>query len=209
MGVGAFFAIRIGVLRLMPNQSGPIAQGFNQGISAALETIVWIVFAMCCLAAKGWRQFELLAGQVFHRLGYAVEETGLCGADGGINLILLKDGRRAPVQCKQKRGRQVSVSVMREMYVLLAFPNVDAGKIVRSYIHAKETELFAQEQPIARERFAAAGKNLGGHAGLQHAARLAGTKSEPARNVRTVEAPQECRYPISRFDLRNKGVENE
>ncbi len=52
------------------------------------------------LAAGGWRQFELLVGEAFRRQGYAVEETGLGGADGGIDLILRKDGRRTLVQCK-------------------------------------------------------------------------------------------------------------
>jgi restriction system protein len=36
------------------------------------------------LAANGWRDFERLVGEAFRRQGYAVEETGLGGADGGM-----------------------------------------------------------------------------------------------------------------------------
>ena len=53
------------------------------------------------IAALGWRRFEQLVGEAFRRQGYTVEETGLGGADGGIDLILRKDGRRVLVQCKQ------------------------------------------------------------------------------------------------------------
>lgn len=53
------------------------------------------------IAALGWRHFEQLVGEAFRRQGYTVEETGLGGADGGIDLILRKNGRRVLVQCKQ------------------------------------------------------------------------------------------------------------
>ncbi|MEA9786393.1 restriction endonuclease [Xanthomonas campestris pv. raphani] len=111
VGVSAFFAIRTGGPWLSSQQSGLISQGFNQGISAAFAPIAWMLLSMCwlaalasfiasyqhrklldtltsleSLAANGWRQFELLAGEAFRRRGYTVEETGLGG--GGIDLIL-------------------------------------------------------------------------------------------------------------------------
>lgn len=43
MGVGAFFTIRTGVPWLLLQQSGPIAQGLSQSVSAALA------FATRCL----------------------------------------------------------------------------------------------------------------------------------------------------------------
>lgn len=77
-----------------------------------------------------WRQFEQLAGEAFRRQGYAVEETGLGGADGGIDLKLRKDGKTTLVQCKQWQNRQVGVTVVREMYGLLMHHNAAAVKIV-------------------------------------------------------------------------------
>ncbi|MDO0791603.1 restriction endonuclease [Xanthomonas campestris pv. campestris] len=105
-----FFAIRTCVPWLLSHQSGPIAQGFNQGISAALASFVGSYQrrklmetrpVLESLAAKGWCHFELLMGEVFRRQGYAVEETGLGCSDGGINLIPSKEGRRILLQCKQ------------------------------------------------------------------------------------------------------------
>src|SRR5579883_1851594 len=72
------------------------------------------------IAALGWRHFEQLVGETFRRKGYTVEETGLGGSDGGVDLILSRGGRRVLVQCKHWRRRQVGVNVVREMYGLLA-----------------------------------------------------------------------------------------
>ncbi|BBJ94334.1 restriction endonuclease [Xanthomonas campestris] len=62
------------------------------------------------LADSGRRQLELLVGEAFLRQSYAVEETRLGGADGGIDLIPRKDGRHSLVQCTQWKpadGRQL------------------------------------------------------------------------------------------------------
>jgi restriction system protein len=58
-------------------------------------------------------------GEAFRRQGYTVEETSLGGADGGIDLILRKDGRRTLVQCKQWKRQRVGVNIVREMAGLL------------------------------------------------------------------------------------------
>ena len=69
---------------------------------------------------KTGASFEMLVGEAFRRRGYAVEETGLGGQDGGIDLTLRKDGRKELIQCKQWRKSQVSVAVVREMWGLAA-----------------------------------------------------------------------------------------
>ena len=100
------------------------------------------------LAAGGWRQFEQLVGEAFRRRGYAVEETGLGGPDGGIDLILRKDGRRTLVQCKQWKRQQVGVSVVREMAGLLAHHQAQAVKIVCIGSYTSNAEAIAQGKPI-------------------------------------------------------------
>lgn len=100
------------------------------------------------IAALGWRHFEQLVGEAFRRQGYAVEETGLGGADGGIDLILRKDGRRVIAQCKRWRRRQVPVNVVREMYGLLAHHAADAVKIACTGTFTRDAARFAQGKPI-------------------------------------------------------------
>lgn len=50
------------------------------------------------LRAINWREFEMLVGEAFRRQDYAIQETGISGADGGIALILRKDGKTTLVQ---------------------------------------------------------------------------------------------------------------
>jgi len=100
------------------------------------------------LRTMSWRQFELLAGEAFRRQGYAVEETGLGGADGGIDLILRKNGLVTLVQCKQWQNSQVGVKVVREMYGLLMHHQAAAVKIVALGGYTPDAQRFAQGKPI-------------------------------------------------------------
>jgi restriction system protein len=100
------------------------------------------------LRQMSWRQFELLAGEAFRRQGYAVEETGLGGADGGIDLILRKNGQTTLVQCKQWKNKQVGVTVVREMYGLLMHHKAAAVKIVALGDYTPDARRFAQGKPI-------------------------------------------------------------
>jgi len=166
-GVGAFFAIR----ELLPmlvkgNPFAPIVAVFYVpmswlvliiGLAAAVKS--WIgqqrrrklldaQQGLESIAALGWRHFEQLVGEAFRRQGYNVEETGLGCADGGIDLILRKNGRRVLVQCKQWRRRQISVNVVREMYGLLAHHGADEVKIACSGTYTRDAEEFAKDKPI-------------------------------------------------------------
>jgi restriction system protein len=53
------------------------------------------------LEGMSWQEFELLVGEAFRRKGFAVREIGRGGADGGVDLVLIKDGEKTLVQCKQ------------------------------------------------------------------------------------------------------------
>ncbi|QNH19276.1 Restriction endonuclease [Xanthomonas sp. GW] len=173
MGIAGFLAVRYGLAWWLSQHGGMLAQGIAQHSDSTLAPLAWIVLIVCwiaalfsflgarhrrrlldtrttleSLAAGGWRQFELLVGEAFRRQGYSVEETGLGGADGGIDLILRKDGRRTLVQCKQWKWQQVGVSVVREIYGLLAHHQAHAVKIVCIGSYTKDAALFAQGKPI-------------------------------------------------------------
>jgi restriction system protein len=61
-----------------------------------------------------WREFEMLVGEWFRKQGYTVTETGGV-ADGGVDLILTKDGETYLVQCKQWKAYKVGVNIVREL----------------------------------------------------------------------------------------------
>lgn len=172
IGVALFLLIHYGIPAWMASRGGPLAQAFARGTNP-FGMLAWLVVALCwlaalisfldarrkrrlletctdldSLAATGWRDFERLVGEAFRRQGYAVEETGLGGADGGIDLILRRDGRRTLVQCKQWRRERVPVNVVREMYGLLAHHNADKVIIAACGGFTSDAARFASGKPI-------------------------------------------------------------
>ncbi|MHB8254143.1 MAG: restriction endonuclease [Acidiferrobacter sp.] len=100
------------------------------------------------IQGMSWQQFERLLAQVFREQGYRVQETGGGGADGGIDLILSRDGQRTLVQCKHWKTRQVGVTVVREMYGLLVAHGAKRVKVVTSGDFSAEARRFAHGKPI-------------------------------------------------------------
>lgn len=90
-----------------------------------------------------WQQFEALVGEAFRRKGYAVAETGGGGADGGIDLVLKKEGETFLVQCKQWKAYKVSVTTVRELYGVMAAEGATGGFVVTSGEFTDEARAFA------------------------------------------------------------------
>ncbi|MFT3670306.1 MAG: restriction endonuclease [Pseudoxanthomonas sp.] len=100
------------------------------------------------IAALGWRDFERLVGEAYRRRGYTIEETGLGGADGGIDLVLHRDGKRTLVQCKQWRRDKVPVNVVREMFGLMTHHRADEVRIAALGGFTPDAARFADGKPI-------------------------------------------------------------
>lgn len=95
-----------------------------------------------------WRQFEQLVGEAFRRQGYSITETGGNGPDGGVDLILRKDGEKYLVQCKHWRSLKVGVAVIREFFGAMAVEGAAGGFVVTSGRFTKEAETFASGRNI-------------------------------------------------------------
>lgn len=174
LGLLAFWAIRYGLGIYFSSRGGPILKPLGQSLSnGAYTPFAWFALALCWLGAAGsffksrhrralldtqtgldsiaamsWRQFEMLVGEAFRRRGYQVEETGLGGADGGIDLILRKNGRTELVQCKQWRTRQIKVPVVREMWGLVSHHRADGVKIACVGEFTRDASEFAEGKAI-------------------------------------------------------------
>jgi restriction system protein len=96
------------------------------------------------LESISWREFELLVGEAFRRKGFTIQETGLGGADGGIDLVLLKDGEKHLVQCRQWRRQLVQVNVVRELFGVMAAEGAKGGFVVISGRFTEDAKAFAQ-----------------------------------------------------------------
>lgn len=173
-GIVAYVAVRYGIGWYLSSSNNmflaPIGRAANGGATGifawALLGICWVA-ALCSfivrrqrshlletqtgldsLRAMNWKQFEMLVGEAFRRQGYRIEETGLGGADGGIDLRLSKNGKTTLVQCKQWRSQRVDVKVVREMYGLLAHHGANVVKIVAIGDFTPDARRFAQGKPI-------------------------------------------------------------
>ena len=174
LGLVGYIAIRHGIGWYFAATDNLYTSGLGKLAASGIYALLgWMLLAGCWIAAlasfigrrsrrrlldkqtgidslrhMSWRQFEQLAGEAFRRQGYAIEETGLGGADGGIDLILRKNGQTTLVQCKQWQNRQVGVKVVREMYGLLVHHQAAAVKIVALGDYTPDAHRFAQGKPI-------------------------------------------------------------
>lgn len=172
VGLLGYAVVRHGIPEWLARHGGPLGKAFAAQPDT-LAPFAWMFLAICTLAAAasffaarkrrrlldtrtnldsiaalGWRDFERLVGEAFRRRGYTVEETGLGGADGGIDLILSRDGKRTLVQCKHWKRERVPVNVVREMYGLVTHHQAHAVQIAAMGGFTNDAERFAEGKPI-------------------------------------------------------------
>jgi len=100
------------------------------------------------LEEMSWQDFETLVGDFFRQKGFAVEATGSAGADGGVDLIVSHGKDRYLVQCKKWKARQVGVTVVHELYGVMAAQKAAGGFVVTSGTFTDEAQKFAEGREI-------------------------------------------------------------
>lgn len=122
---GMFLQVLVPVMLLFAALMSWLAKRRRGRLLADAETSA----AQAPLLNLSWREFEQLVGAHFERLGYAVTFTP-DGADGGVDVVANKDGETFLIQCKQWRATQVGVSVVRELYGVMAARGATGGYVV-------------------------------------------------------------------------------
>jgi len=100
------------------------------------------------LRSLSWKDFEYIVSETYRRQGFNVEERGAGGADGGVDLVLRKEGRKTFVQCKRWRERSVGVSIVRELYGVMAAEGAEQGIVVTSGDFTAEAQNFARGKAL-------------------------------------------------------------
>jgi len=100
------------------------------------------------VATLTWQEFEILVGEGFRYRGFHVIERGGAAPDGGVDLVLTRGGERFLVQCKQWRARQVGVTIIRELYGVMAAEGAAGGYVVTSGRFTKYAQQFASGRNI-------------------------------------------------------------
>lgn len=82
------------------------------------------------LRATDWYQFEKVVGLVYECQGYQLSRRGGANPDGGVDLLIEKDGERAAVQCKRWKKWKVDVPKIRELIGAMTHERLPRGVIV-------------------------------------------------------------------------------
>jgi restriction system protein len=96
------------------------------------------------LSSLSWQQFEQLVGALFREQGYQVDERGRKGPDGGVDLLLVKEGEKYLVQCKHWRSTKVGVPVARELYGAMTAEGAVGGFIATTGQFTSEAKRFVE-----------------------------------------------------------------
>jgi restriction system protein len=100
------------------------------------------------LRATSWKDFEYLVAEAYCRRGFTVDYSLGKGSDGGVDLVLRKNGRRSLVQCKQWKARSVGRPVLQQMFGIMIDKGADETIIVTSGGFNYGARAFARGKPI-------------------------------------------------------------
>lgn len=133
--IPAALAIGAGVSFLKRGQAKALFSQAEQGALVSVQKL-------------SWPQFEQLIGEALRRQAYEVVETGGPTADGGVDLVLKREGKRYLVQCKHWRTQSVGVGVVRAMRGVIAARQAAGGFVVTGGSFTREACEFAQEAGV-------------------------------------------------------------
>jgi restriction system protein len=127
---------------------GAALSAFGRSKRKGLVSSVVVSSSANALNNMSWQEFELLVGEGFRQQGYQVFENGGGGADGGVDLVLRKGGDKFLVQCKQWKAYTVGVTVVRELYGVMAANGAAGGFVVTSGCFTDDAKAFANGRNI-------------------------------------------------------------
>jgi hypothetical protein len=95
-----------------------------------------------------WYQFEKFVAWVYENRGFRVTKKGGAKPDGGIDLIIEKDGQKKAVQCKHWKGRDVGVKAVREFLGALTDAQIPKGIFITLNGYTADAKQLAEKRGI-------------------------------------------------------------
>jgi hypothetical protein len=95
-----------------------------------------------------WFQFEKLVAAVYEQQGCSVTRSGGANLDGGIDLVIRKDGITSAVQCKHWKSWKVGVKQIREFIGALTDCGIQNGIFVTLQQYTDEAKELAARHHI-------------------------------------------------------------
>lgn len=154
VGFGIFTAIRI--------YNGPKGSGGGNATWSRQDVAVPPVLSNSSAAVQAppgsdliqqlhmidWFQFEKVVACIYRKLGYSVERRGGANPDGGIDLVIRKDGETKAVQCKQWKSWNVGVKTVREFLGALTDAGIQRGIFITLRGYTGEAKQLADKHGI-------------------------------------------------------------
>lgn len=113
LAVGGVLALVTGKQWLDPSNPPPPIQFFaSTGTSRVSSSSTSITER---LRAIDWFQFEAVAARIMELDGWAVQKSGGANPDGGADILAIRNGRKAVIQCKHWRHIDVQPKIIREL----------------------------------------------------------------------------------------------
>ncbi len=100
------------------------------------------------LRSIDWFHFERLVGLVYSKLGYTVNVRGGANPDGGIDLVMEKNGQCVAVQCKHWKTWNVGVRAMREFLGALTDAGIPKGIFITLGGYTGDAKQLAEKHGI-------------------------------------------------------------
>ncbi len=138
----------ISTTRLDTLVSTPASEDIIIVPAASEESPVTTADLMEQLRAIDWFQFEKLVALVYRKLGFTVTRRGGANPDGGIDLVIEKDGQRSAVQCKQWRTWNVGVKAVREFLGALTDAGISKGVFITLCGYTGDAKQLAEKHGI-------------------------------------------------------------
>lgn len=134
-----------------PRERSPEEEAIFREIYRAPDRVQSPTWTPELLRELEWRRFELLIEGLFRHQNDWRAEGGAAGADGGIDLLLYAQGESKPtaaVQCKAYRNKQVGVSIVRELYGVMAAEGIPHGMVFTCGEFSADAEKFAENKSV-------------------------------------------------------------
>src|ERR1035437_4260822 len=100
------------------------------------------------LRSIDWFQFEQLVALVYRKQGYAVSRRGGANPDGGIDLVIEKNGTRTAIQCKHWKTWNVGVKAVREFLGALTDAGIQRGLFITLGGYTEDAKRLADKHGI-------------------------------------------------------------
>jgi restriction system protein len=95
-----------------------------------------------------WFQFERFVAYLYEKRGYNVTRKGGANPDGGIDLVIEKDGEKFAVQCKHWKSWNVGVKAIREFLGALTDSKIQKGIFITLEGYSGDAKQLADKHGI-------------------------------------------------------------